>query len=277
MNKLITVAIIDSGIYPHIDFKNRILSFKDFVAEKRFPYDDCGHGTHVSGIIAGDGTASHGRIKGICPYAGIISLKVLDKHGNGKIEDVINAADWILKHRTEFNIKVVNISFGTTTYGEQKDSASLEQAIERLWDSGISVVAAAGNDGPRNCSVAIPGTCKKIITVGSPDGKDFYSGRGPTPKCIVKPELIVNGSYIKSCSNKGNSYSIKSGTSMSAPIVSGAIARILSKADYSPKEIKILLKKCCTKKALPDNLQGWGILNIPEFLNYNKPLTITAD
>lgn len=267
MNKLIAVAVIDSGIYPHIDFKNRIIAFKDYIAGKRYPYDDCGHGTHVSGIIAGDGTASHGRIKGLCPQANLVSIKVLDKYGNGRIENVIDAAEWISKNKDIYNIKVVNISFGATTFGERKDHKALEQAIEKLWDENISVVAAAGNDGPLKHSVAIPGTCRKIITVGSPDGKDFFSGRGPTNECIVKPELIVNGSYIYSCSNTGNSYSVKSGTSMSAPIVSGAIANVLSNKPLTPKEIKMRLKYCCTKKALPDNLQGWGLLNIQQFIN----------
>lgn len=165
------------------------------------------------------------------------------------------------------NIRVVNISFGATTLGEKENLIALEKAIEKLWDNNIIVVAAAGNEGPGRQTVAIPGTCKKIITVGSPDGKDFYSGRGPTSECIVKPELIVNGSYIRSCNNSVSGYSVKSGTSMSAPVVSGAIADVLIKKDMSPKEIKKRLHSCCTKKALPDNLQGWGLLNLSEFMN----------
>lgn len=247
MNKLMTVAVIDSGIYPHIDFKNRIVAFKDFVNGRKNAYDDCGHGTHVSGIIAG--------------------IKVLDRLGNGRIENVLDATDWIISHQKDLNIRIVNISFGATTFGEKENLIALEKAIEKLWDNNIIVVAAAGNDGPGRQTVAIPGTCKKIITVGSPDGKDFYSGRGPTCECIVKPELIVNGSYIRSCNNSVSGYSVKSGTSMSAPVVSGAIADVLIKKDMSPKEIKKRLHSCCTKKALPDNLQGWGLLNLSEFMN----------
>lgn len=267
MNKLITVAVIDSGIYPHIDFKNRIVAFKDFVNGRKNAYDDCGHGTHVSGIIAGSGYASHGRIKGICPAASLAGIKVLDRLGNGRIENVLDAAGWIISHQKDLNIRVVNISFGATTFGEKENLIALEKAIEKLWDNNIIVVAAAGNEGPGRQTVAIPGTCKKIITVGSPDGKDFYSGRGPTSECIVKPELIVNGSYIRSCNNSANGYSVKSGTSMSAPVVSGVIANVLTKKDMSPKEIKKRLHSCCTKKALPDNLQGWGLLNLSEFMN----------
>ncbi len=267
MNKLITVAVIDSGIYPHIDFKNRIAAFTDFVNGRKNAYDDCGHGTHVGGIIAGSGYASHGRIKGICPAASLAAIKVLDRLGNGRIENVIAAADWVTAHQKKLNIRVVNISFGATTFGEKENLTMLEKAIEGLWDNGIVVVAAAGNDGPGRQTVAIPGTCKKIITVGSPDGRDFFSGRGPTSECIVKPELIVNGSYIRACSNSFNGYSVKSGTSMSAPFVSGAIASVLLKKDMSPKEIKKRLHSCCTKKALPDNLQGWGFLNLTRFMD----------
>ena len=108
MNKLITVAVIDSGIYPHIDFKNRIVAFKDFVNGRKNAYDDCGHGTHVSGIIAGSGYASHGRIKGICPAASLAGIKVLDRLGNGRIENVLDAAGWIISHQKDLNIRVVN-------------------------------------------------------------------------------------------------------------------------------------------------------------------------
>ncbi|MFR2925988.1 MAG: S8 family serine peptidase [Eubacterium sp.] len=105
MNKLMTVAVIDSGIYPHIDFKNRIVAFKDFVNGRKNAYDDCGHGTHVSGIIAGSGYASHGRIKGICPAARLAGIKVLDRLGNGRIENVLDATDWIISHQ-KLNIRL---------------------------------------------------------------------------------------------------------------------------------------------------------------------------
>ena len=125
MNKLMTVAVIDSGIYPHIDFKNRIVAFKDFVNGRKNAYDDCGHGTHVSGIIAGSGYASHGRIKGICPAARLAGIKVLDRLGNGRIENVLDATDWIISHQKDLNIRIVNISFGATTFGEKENLIAL--------------------------------------------------------------------------------------------------------------------------------------------------------
>ena len=81
--KGIGVCILDTGIYEHIDFTGRIWTFYDFLDFKRRPYDDNGHGTHVAGLVAGDGTASMGKYRGAAPGCGIISLKVLDR-GFGK-------------------------------------------------------------------------------------------------------------------------------------------------------------------------------------------------
>jgi len=267
MNNDFSIAVLDSGIYPHPDFNNRILVFRDFIHNRATPYDDCGHGTHVSGIIAGSGFSSGGKIKGMYPNGKLVILKVLDKFGDGKIEDVLKACEWILLNHQRYNIKIVNISFGTTSYSKCKDASRLIEITEQIWNQGIAVVAAAGNDGPGKCTIAIPGTSKKIITVGSPDGRSFYSGRGPTKDSIVKPDVCVNGSSIISCSNYGASYSIKSGTSMSAPIVSGAIACLLSKKTFAPKQIKIRLINCCKKSTLVKDYQGTGLLDINAFLS----------
>ena len=89
--KGIGVAVLDTGIFPHIDFGSRISVFRDFTGVRRSPYDDNGHGTHVSGILAGDGTASGGKYKGAAPGCSIAALKVLDRFGNGSREDVMRA------------------------------------------------------------------------------------------------------------------------------------------------------------------------------------------
>lgn len=107
------IAILDSGIAMHPDFTNRIVAFKDFVNNKKEIYDDEGHGTHVAGIAAGDGIMSGGLLKGVAPKAKIISLKVLDNKGIGKEDNVIEGIRWIIDNGRRFNIRVVNISFGT--------------------------------------------------------------------------------------------------------------------------------------------------------------------
>ena len=107
------VAIVDTGIYRHRDFGSRITGFVDLVHGKNSVYDDSGHGTHIAGIIGGDGSASRGRYKGIAPHSALIGVKVLDAQGNGKISDVVEGLRWILEQRERYNIRVVNISFGT--------------------------------------------------------------------------------------------------------------------------------------------------------------------
>ena len=100
--KGIGVCILDTGIYEHIDFTGRIWAFYDFLAFKRRPYDDNGHGTHVAGLVAGDGTASMGKYRGAAPGCGIISLKVLDRYGTGSQDDVLRALRWIRENRQQY-------------------------------------------------------------------------------------------------------------------------------------------------------------------------------
>ena len=118
-----------------------------------------------------------------------------------------------------------------------------------------------------NTSVTAPGISKKIITVGAFDDKNFFSGRGPTRECIVKPEVVVTGSNIIACNNHQGRYSSKSGTSMAAPVVSGAVARLIkNNPDITPKEVKIWMKSCCKKINVPSEKQGWGVLDIRKFV-----------
>lgn len=142
--KGIGVAILDTGIYPHMDFGNRIRAFYDFLSYKPLPYDDNGHGTHVAGILAGDGRASMGKYRGAAPGCGIVALKVLDRMGNGSREDVMRAFRFIREYRQELRIRVVNISVGTTLRSG-RDNDALMESVETLWDEGLVIVAAAGN------------------------------------------------------------------------------------------------------------------------------------
>ena len=268
--KGVGVALLDTGIYPHIDFKNRIWAFADFVSHKCRPYDDNGHGTHVAGILAGDGTASMGRYKGVAPGCGITSLKVLDGNGNGSRENVLQAFQWILENRNRYRIRIVNISVGTT-YRTKNDQDVLIKGVEKLWDEGLVVVAAAGNQGPKPGSVTAPGCSKKVITVGSSDmlsGSSAVSGRGPTFECVCKPDLVAPGSRVTSCAAGGSRfYGIKSGTSMSTPLISGAAALMLEKnPQLTNVEIKMMLKESADDMGLPRNQQGWGKFNLRKFM-----------
>ena len=268
--KGIGVAILDTGIYPHIDFDSRICAFADFISNKKTAYDDNGHGTCVAGILAGSGAASMGKYKGAAPGCHLVVLKVLDRFGNGNKEDVLKAFDWILRNRQRYNIRIVNISVGTT-YRTRSEQDVLVKGVEKLWDEGLVVVAAAGNQGPDPGSVTAPGCSKKIITVGSSDmlsGKRAVSGRGPTFECVCKPDLVAPGSQITACApGLPYSYGIKSGTSMSTPRISGAIACLLEKEpQLSNVEVKMLLRESTDDMGLPRNQQGWGKFNCEKLL-----------
>lgn len=268
--KGIGVCILDTGIYEHIDFTGRIWTFYDFLDFKRRSYDDNGHGTHVAGLVAGDGTASMGKYRGAAPGCGIIALKVLDRYGNGSQDDVLRALRWIREYRQQYRIRVVNISVGTTC-NSKRNHARLLESVEQLWDEGVVVVTAAGNQGPRPGSITAPGSSKKVITVGSSDlleGRSAISGRGPTAECVCKPDIVAPGNKIMSCvPGKPYSYGVKSGTSMSTPLVTGAIACALEKNPaLTNTDIKTMLMNSAEDMGLPQNLQGWGKFNRRKFL-----------
>ena len=270
--KGIGVCIMDTGIYEHIDFVGRIWAFYDFLAFKRRPYDDNGHGTHVAGLVAGDGTASMGKYRGAAPGCGIIALKVLDRYGNGSQEDVLRAFRWIREYRQQYRIRVVNISVGTTC-NSKKDHTGLLKSVEQLWDEGMVIVTAAGNLGPKPGSITAPGSSKKVITVGSSDlleGRGAISGRGPTEECVCKPDIVAPGNKIMSCvPGKPFSYGVKSGTSMSTPLVTGAIACALEKdPTLTNVDIKTMLMTSAEDMGRPRNQQGWGRFNRRKFLEF---------
>lgn len=271
--KGVGVAILDTGIFPHVDFEGRILAFQDFVFGKKTPYDDNGHGTHVAGILGGSGNAFKGKYKGVACQCNLIGIKVLDKNGNGEKESVVKALDWIQKNKRRYQIKIVNISVGTTQKEAHRD---LIDAVEEIWDSGLIVVAAAGNMGPGKGSITAPGSSRKIITVGSSDllvNNRGISGRGPTCDCVIKPDIVAPGNAIISCANRNDNmpYTIKSGTSMSTPVVSGGIALLLEKEpDLTNFEVKKRIKRTAKDLGYPHNLQGWGLFELKSFLNENN-------
>lgn len=267
--KNIGIAIIDTGMSAHVDLKDSIVCFKDFVNYKKNFYDDNGHGTHVAGIVSGSGKQSNGKYKGIAPDSKLIIIKCLDYKGNGSIKNALMAFDFIINNRKKYNIKIVNISLGTSIDNMEIDMASLIHGVEELWKNGIIVVAAAGNNGPEEGSVTAPGCAKSIITVGSSDKKNEYSdseydfsGRGPTKECVIKPEVVCPGNNITSCDLNRYNYITRSGTSMSVPIVSGILALVLEKNNnISNKEIKRMLYKTSEDIGLKKSRQGWGMIN----------------
>lgn len=267
------VAVLDTGIFLHRDFEDRVTSFTDMVKRRREPYDDNGHGTHIAGIIGGAGIESGGRYHGVAPGCSLICLKVLDQKGNGYASDVLGGLKWIRDHREELGIRVVNISVGSFSRRGMSENSALVKGVDAAWDAGLVVVVAAGNNGPGQRTITTPGISRKVITVGcSDDYKEVdvagsrmidYSGRGPTDACILKPDIVAPGSNIISCANRKGGYARKSGTSMSTPLVSGAIALLLERyPDMTNRDVKLRLRERAVDLGLPRNQQGWGLLDV---------------
>lgn len=280
----ISVGILDTGITLHPDFDNRILGFRDFVGLRHSVYDDSGHGTHVAGILAGSGRMSDGVYSGIAPEARLIIGKVLDEKGNGSVQAVLRGIQWILEKQQKWKIRIVNLSVGTQPGLNGEEEQRLLEAVEAMWDAGIVVVVSAGNSGPKEGTVAVPGNSRKVITVGAVD-RTFrqgwsgvsnwdYSGRGPVGECILKPEVSAPGTQIMSCNGNYTNrfrkpYTMKSGTSMATPIVSGAIACLLSKyPDMSNVEVKLRLRERCVSGQ--EGSLGWGLLNVERLLQKGR-------
>ena len=173
--KGITAAILDTGIgaTPYLTAE-RIRVFRDFVNLRHHPYDDAGHGTHVAGILAGNGTVAGSSFRGIAPECDLVILKGLNGKGDGELSGALAALKWVLEQRKRYDIRVLNLSFGATENDKIKYRHLIEM-VERVWESGVCVVAAAGNRGPEKGTITVPGSSSRIITIGAAEsGKLQY-------------------------------------------------------------------------------------------------------
>lgn len=245
----VVVAVIDTGIdASHVDLDGgKVIGWKDYVASKTTPYDDNGHGTHVSSMIAGEGDGNSS-YKGVAPGAALVGLKVLDSSGSGSMSNVTAAIDWAVANKNTYNIKVINMSLGTSGSSDGTDSTSI--ASNNAVDNGIVVCVAAGNSGPAKSTIGSPGAAEKPITVGAmADVGELgfniadFSSRGPTADGRIKPDIAAPGYNIMAAkANSTNQYVSYSGTSMATPFTAGTVALMLD-ANYNltPTEVKNIL------------------------------------
>jgi len=282
--KDVTIAFIDTGLNPHIDFcvpKNRIIKFVDLINDKKNYYDDNGHGTYVTSIACGSGLASGGKYSGVSPKSSIVSIKALEQSGETGAYKILEAMQWISDNYKQFGIKVVCMSFGSNPLGKNDP---LVVGAESLWNMGLVVVAAAGNSGPENYTIKSPGYSSKIITVGGLDDKrqpdgEFernkfeiakFSSRGPAGM-FFKPDLVAPAVNITGASfNKETKefYVKMSGTSVATPIIAGICALIISKnPNINPDRLKIKLVGSCYKLTKNRNEEGFGVLDLTGFFN----------
>lgn len=260
-----SVAILDSGVFPHQDLigtTNRIVAFKDLVNQIENPYDDNGHGTAVAGIIAGDGYQSGGVDAGLAPFVNLVCVKTLDYACRGYAQTLIDGIYWVIEHKEQYNIKILNISIGVPT--ESSLYRDVAQAAKQAFEAGILVVAAVGNNGTAKSIVQAPANSANVIAVGTVE-KNAYSGQyeipsfssvGITASGIKKPDIYAPGSDVISLKsdiyykgkgeiNQKISYGIPlSGTSISCAVISGAAAVMIQQyPSMDLNQIKEVIEK----------------------------------
>ena len=269
--KGVGVAVIDTGVSPHLDFmipKKRV-RFVDFIGGKKRCYDDNGHGTAVASILCGNGLVSGGTYSGVAPLCNLVALKAIGNSGEGGAFAILEAMQWLFDNAQKYGIRVVCMSFGADPVISGTDPLSL--GAEALWKKGIVVVASAGNDGPKPSTIKSPGINPNIITVGGaeitlddngvenvtiPD----FSSRGPAGK-YIKPDIVAPSVDIMAASIDADSFYEKfTGTSMAAPIIAGAAALILAhNPQFSPDKVKETLLSMTKKLPHPQNDCGKGL------------------
>lgn len=274
-----TIAVIDSGIYPHPDLKDKIVGWVDLQSGETKPTDTYGHGTHVAGIAAGSGIESAGVHKGVAPDANVVGVRI------SNVSEAIKGIQWVIENKERLGISVINMSLGDFAARSYKDDP-WAQAAEKAMDAGLVVCVAAGNDGPSEMNISTPGIHPDVITVGALDDKGTedrsddmvaeFSSRGPTNiDGINKPDLVAPGVdiygpmvpgasvYNSDMYFEGTKYVTMSGTSMATPMVAG-LAACLKQAnpDLTQKDIKSIIVQSCDKYLdEPKYVQGAGLIN----------------
>lgn len=267
------VAVLDTGIAGDLpDFvtagKSRVIASAVTNPCARNADDQVGHGTHVAGLIAGNSMNSpslkklQGKYMGIAPRANLISVKVSDDDGDTTVLDVINGLQFVVDHKAELGIRVVNLSLSSTV-AESYKTDPLDAAVEAAWFSGIVVVAAAGNEGVAPDAVSYsPGNDPYVISVGALDDRGStylyddqlasWSSRGVTQDGVQKPEVLApgnrlvaplapNSDFERMCRRCmiSHSYFRVSGTSMASGVVSGVAALVIEKnPGMTPNQVK---------------------------------------
>jgi serine protease AprX len=319
----IGVAVIDSGINDnHYDLwdstqsYSRVAYHQDFTGTSTYVYghqvyDTYGHGTHVAGIIGGNGYKSGGRYAGVAPNVTLIDLRVLDVNGGGSDSMVIAAIQKAIALKNTYNIKVINLSLGrgiSTGYAQDP----LDQAVESAWNAGIVVVAAAGNFGRIRVNgsngygtVAAPGNDPLVLTVGAmksmatysrtDDQIASYSSKGPTTyDHVVKPDVVAPGNLVVSLdahwstlegefpgnevtgNYTNHDYFTLSGTSMATPAVAGGVALMLQKdSTLTPDQVKARLMKTAYK-TFPASTTATDPTSGQTFTSYYDLFTVGA-
>ena len=310
----VTIAVVDTGYWAHPDIAARpegaaralllydamqnvgLSALPTSMVDVSYTADESGHGSHVTSIAVSSGYQRSGwqrDYNGVAPGATLLSVKAFDGNGQGSYLDIIRGIDWVVTHRNQYNIRVLNLSFSAAPQSYYWEDP-LNQAVMRAWQAGIVVVAAAGNQGPDPMTIGVPGNVPYIITVGAMSDNDTpnhnnddflasFSSTGPTVEGFVKPDLLAPGGHMlglmpgqaaRSRPPIPSTWSISgyfsmSGTSQATAVVSG-VAALLLQGDpgLTPDDVKCQLM-AAARPAMDDNgdlaysvfQQGAGLAN----------------
>ncbi|WP_458210215.1 S8 family peptidase [Haladaptatus sp. NG-SE-30] len=241
------IAIIDTGIDEnHPDLKANLGTGASFVDYTSSWDDDNGHGTHCAGIA--DAVDNSSGVLGVSTAATLHAAKVLDESGGGYASDVAAGINWVADE---------GYDVGSLSLGSRRGSSVIEDACTTAYESGVLLVAAAGNEGPSKNSVGYPAAYQECIAVSATDRNDTlprWSSRGS------EVELAAPGADILSTYNDGG-YTSLSGTSMACPHVSGAGGQLMANGDTNT-QARQRLRNTAEDIGLSSNEQGSGLLDV---------------
>jgi serine protease AprX len=296
----VTVAVVDSGNFKSNGLDTRLLGVVNFNSSEHLASDRYGHGSHVSGVIA-DGSTTY---PGVAPKVNIVGLRVADDYGMSYESDVVAALQWVYSNKDAYNIKVVNLSMNSSVY-QSYHTSPLAAACEILWFNSVVVVVSAGNNG--TATLYPPANDPFVITVGATDDNNTvdladdvvttFSAYGIDEAGRVKPDLVAPGRNIIAYMPDTNlltipqqhpegivssTYFRMSGTSMAAPVVSGAVALLLQKAQetgqpLTPDQVKYRLMATANRSWVGYDAARAGAGLIDVFAALNGTSTESAD
>ena len=324
----VTVAVIDTGMwYSYNDIKwdlngnNRLVAqYNATTGQLQNAPDKSGHGTHIASVIASTKRSANGKPQGIAPMVKLVSVKAFDPgntgSNSGTYADVIRGLNWVVTNKSAYNIRVLNLSFGTPPRSHYWQDP-LNQAVMKAWKAGIVVVASAGNRGPAPMTVTVPGNVPYVITVGAmsdnwtpnnpnDDVLASFSSAGPTNEGFAKPEVVAPGGHLLGIMDNGNHQIARdhpewvtpddrlytmSGTSQSAAVVSGVVALMLqAQPSLTPNQVKCRLMTTARPAVNASNQlsysplqQGAGMINAYDAVGSsasgcaNRGLDVTKD
>jgi subtilisin family serine protease len=290
--KNVGIGLIDSGVYPHPDIlnpRNKIKFFLDLINGYKYPYDDNGHGTFMTGILCGSGYLSKGSYRGVAQNSSIYCIKAFNSIGKAFISDILFSIQTLINERVEYNLKVICLPF-ELTYNSHFDMSLFAGLFDIAVKHNLTIVVPAGHNGNFEGSIGGIATLNNCITVGGVDTTSnpikpyIYSSSGPF-NTIEKPDLSAAAVNIYSINSNKNYVSEKngmkvypetldipytnySGTSCAAAYISGICALLYeNNPDLSFKDLLSLLKVSSKLKELPKRIQGAGLLDIDKLLS----------